>query len=218
MCSWSAASLANLPETGVRKTSFCLPQRVMEHEKVLVVTPTTVARTQAVTVVLGVRPSAVRVIGHQKCTAQEAALTLDSLVAIELEPLAIEVGSLSDRVNAELLAWHQGQPHSVAEAHRRLVRARESAEEAIAPAKEKVLQERGVVCATLGSLLGGSAVLPSDIGCLAVDEAGVVPAADFAFLLLSLAPFLSPTCPLLRRLLTTVAGTHICCYSQEPNF
>eukprot|EP00435_Cladocopium_sp_Y103_P030487 s3817_g7.t1 len=182
------------PGPRVRKTSLFLVATAQSLERMLVIGSTTVARTQAVGALLRAGYAArMRVIGHQRIAPDEVPLSLDHLVSEKLRPLANQVSLANSRLNEELKNWQEGQPHQVTEVHERFVACRERAEEALPIARAEILEERPIICGTLGSLLRPT-VLPTNIRHIAIDEAGVVPAADLIFLVLNLAPFLAPDC------------------------
>lgn len=183
--------------SGVRKTSLVLCDRatasLANGANVLVVTPTTTARSQAVGALMrNGHGNVLRVLGAQKLSREEQALTLDKLICDQTAALSAQVGQASANLTREPAAWQAGAAHDIPRAHQALVTCRELAEAALGPAKTTVVEQRRLCCATLGALLA-SAPLPN-IDLVAVDEAGIMQAADFAFMVLSLSAHLTPEC------------------------
>ena len=183
--------------TGVRKTSLILCERattcLATGANVLVVTPTTASRSQAVAALLrSGSANVLRVLGVQRLSPEERTLTLDNLICDEMAALSAQVGQASADLTRELEAWQAGASHDVAGAHQAVVACRELAGAGLGPAKASVLEQRRLCCATVGALLAAPPLPRIDL--LALDEAGIMQAADFAFLVLSLSPYLSPSC------------------------
>lgn len=202
------AALANtydvvVASPGVRKTSLVLPQKIQSAIStgghILVLTPTTCARTQAVKCFRGHFEGGLRVLGSQKLSVEEEPLVLDALVADKLLPMARDVAAASARLLEEIEKLLAGEQHQVPQAHGVLINARERVEQRIPDASAGVVASRNICVATLGSLIGPSAPkthrLPKNITFLAVDEAGVITAAEFVALLFHLSSHLDANCP-----------------------
>ena len=194
-------------QPGVRKTSLVLcdhVQKLLEASSgnVLVVTPTTVARAQAARALLacGCGPR-LRILGSQKLCEEEKPLTLSHLLINELLPSALQVDAASSYLLQQVRAWKIGDAHTIPAAHEAVVVARESVEHERAKVQADIIKTRRACVTTLGCLLRPDAVrmhaVLDNVHLVAIDEAGVVAAAELALLLCHVGNRLDAGCRIL---------------------
>ena len=192
--------------SGVRKTSLVMCDRVAQELDagacVLVVTPTTCARTQAVDSLLahGLQHR-MRVVGCQKLGVAEEALVLEALVLEGMLPWITAIEKADQTLHQELEALGRGDAHNVHGAHQQFVVHREQAEEALGEVQAAVLAARQVCISTVGTLLAADGPqthrVPRSISLLCIDEAGILTTAELALLLCQLGTHLAANCKVL---------------------
>ena len=194
-------------QPGVRKTSLVLcdhVQKLLEASSgnVLVVTPTAVARAQAARALLacGCGPH-LRILGSQKLCEEEKPLTLSNLLIDELLPSASQVDAAASVLLQQVRAWKGGNAHAIPVAHVALVAAREAVELEKTKVQAEIVTTRRACVTTLGCLLRPDAVrmhaVLDDIHLVAIDEAGVVAAAELALFLCHVGDRLAANCRIL---------------------
>ena len=180
--------------TGVGKTTgFVLRAVVATLEKgqaVLLVAPTTTARTQLVNGLIFAAPdleTQIRVLGAQKLSEREKTLELEYLLQQRLLPLARRVAAANQTLREHLQEWVADgyRNTAIVVAHEAFIEARHAVEDELGPARAAIVEDKGICIATLGALLGATGLdtLPKHLYHVIVDDAGAVHAGELlAFL------------------------------------